>query len=76
MATTARGNGNPRPRRVLSGADNPLVQAVGRVPATVLTKLLVAFVGTVVLLVVLGVLGLQVMPADSVYTVDHPLALD
>jgi signal transduction histidine kinase len=61
---TARGNGNPRPRRVLSGADNPLVRAVGRVPATVLTKLLVAFVGTVVLLVVLGVLGLRVI-SDS-----------
>jgi signal transduction histidine kinase len=65
VATTARGNGNPRPRRVLSGADNPLVRAVGRVPATVLTKLLVAFVGTVVLLVVLGVLGLQVMSASN-----------
>jgi len=50
---------------VLSGADNPLVQAVGRVPATVLTKLLVAFVGTVVLLVVLGVLGLQVMRVSN-----------
>jgi signal transduction histidine kinase len=61
VATTARGNGNPRPRRVLSGTDNPLVRAVGRVRASVLAKLLVAFVGTVVLLVVLGVLGLQVM---------------
>jgi signal transduction histidine kinase len=65
VATTARSNGNPRPRRVLSGADNPLVRAVGRVPASVLAKLLVAFVGTVVLLVVLGVLGLQVMRVSN-----------
>ena len=65
MATTARSNGDPRPRRVLSGADNPLVRAVGRVPASVLAKLLVAFVGTVVLLVVLGVLGLQVMRVSN-----------
>ena len=50
---------------MLSGADNPLVRAVGRVPASVLTKLLVAFVGTVVLLVVLGVLGLQVMRVSN-----------
>jgi signal transduction histidine kinase len=46
---------------MLSRANNPLVRAIGRVPATVLTKLLVAFVGTVVLLVVLGVLGLRVI---------------
>ena len=58
---SARGIGNPKPRRLLSGADNPLVRAVGRVRASVLAKLLVAFVGTVVLLVVLGVLGLQVI---------------
>ena len=58
---TARGDGDPGPRRLLGGADNPLVRAVGRVPATVLTKLLVAFAGTVVLLVVLGVLGLGVI---------------
>jgi hypothetical protein len=61
VATTARGDGNPGPRRVLSRADNPLVRAVGHMPATVLTKLLVAFVGTVVLLVILGVLGLRVL---------------
>jgi len=61
VATTAGSNGDPRPRRLLSGADNPLVRAVGRVRASVLAKLLVAFVGTVVLLVILGLLGLQVM---------------
>jgi signal transduction histidine kinase len=61
---TAAGDGDPGPRRLLGRADNPLVRAVGRVPATVLTKLLVAFAGTVVLLVVLGVLGLGVI-SDS-----------
>ncbi len=61
---TARGAGDPAPRRVLGRADNPLVRAVGRVPASVLTKLLVAFAGTIVLLVVLGVLGLGVI-SDS-----------
>jgi signal transduction histidine kinase len=61
---TARGNGDPGPRRMLGRADNPLVRAVGRVPATVLAKLLVAFGGTVVLLVVLGVVGLGVI-SDS-----------
>ena len=54
---TARRDDDPGPRRSLSRADNRLVRAVGRMPASVLTKLLVAFVGTVVLLVVLGVLG-------------------
>ena len=46
-------------RRLLSPADNPLVRAVGRVPAGVHVKLLVAFVGTALLVVVLGVLGLR-----------------
>ncbi len=50
-----------RRRPTLSRADNPLVRAVARVPATVLAKLLVTFVGTVVLLVILGVLGLWVL---------------
>jgi signal transduction histidine kinase len=45
----------------LSLADNPLVRAVARVPATVNRKLLVAFVGIVVLLVTVGVLGLRVL---------------
>jgi signal transduction histidine kinase len=42
-------------------ADNPLVRAVGRLPVTVRTKLLVAFVGIAALLVVVAVLGLQVL---------------
>jgi signal transduction histidine kinase len=48
-------------RRPLSSADNPLVRAVGRVPARVHTKLLVAFVGTAVLVVVIGLLGLRLL---------------
>jgi signal transduction histidine kinase len=38
-----------------------VVRAVARLPASVATKLLVAFVGMVVLLVILGVLGLRVL---------------
>jgi signal transduction histidine kinase len=48
-------------RRLLSPADNTLVRAVGRVPAGVHVKLLVAFVGTALLVVVLGVLGLRLL---------------
>ncbi len=62
---TARGDGDPGPRRLLGRAVDPLVRAVGRVPASVLTKLLVAFAGTVALLVVLGVLGLGVISESN-----------
>ena len=48
-------------RQFLSRADNPLVRAVARVPAKVHTKLLVAFVGTAVLVVAVGLLGLRVL---------------
>jgi signal transduction histidine kinase len=61
MATTAREDGDPRERPGLSRADNPLVRAVGRVPATVQAKLLVTFVGPVLLLILVGVLGLRVI---------------
>jgi signal transduction histidine kinase len=44
----------------LSGG-NPLVRAVGGLPATVRTKLLVAFVGTALLVVGLGMLGLRLL---------------
>jgi signal transduction histidine kinase len=47
-------------RRLSRGYD-PLVRAVGRLPAKVHTKLLVAFVGTSVLLVTVGLLGLRVL---------------
>jgi signal transduction histidine kinase len=49
-----------RVRRV-SGRNNRLVRAVGRLPARVRTKLLVAFVGTAVLVVMVGLLGLRVL---------------
>jgi signal transduction histidine kinase len=45
----------------MSRGDNPLVRAVGRLPAKVHTKLLVAFVGTAVLVVAVGLLGLRVL---------------
>jgi signal transduction histidine kinase len=48
-----------RPR--LSAADNPLVHAVGRLPTGVHVKLLVAFLGTAVLMVLLGTLGLRLL---------------
>ena len=59
--TTARMDADERPRRSLSGADNPLVRAVGGIRASVLAKLLVAFASTVVLLVLLGVVSLGVI---------------
>ncbi len=55
---------------MLTEARDRLVRAVGRVRATVLAKLLVAFVGTVVLLVVVMVLGLQVL-GDANQRVDR-----
>ncbi len=55
---------------MLSRATDPLVRAVGRIPATVHAKLLVAFVGTVVLMVVVMVLGLRVL-GDSNDRVDR-----
>ena len=48
-------------RRLLNSADNPVVRAVGRAPAGVHAKLLIAFVGTALLVVVLGVLGLRLL---------------
>jgi signal transduction histidine kinase len=48
-------------RHPLSSGDNALVRAVGRLPAKVHTKLLVAFVGTAVLVVAVGLLGLRVL---------------
>jgi signal transduction histidine kinase len=48
-------------RRLLSPARDPLVRAVGRVPAGVHAKLLVAFVATALLVVVVAVLGLRLL---------------
>jgi signal transduction histidine kinase len=47
--------------RLLTPADNPVVRAVGRLPAGVHAKLLVAFVGTALLVVGVGLLGLRLL---------------
>ena len=60
MSQPGSAAGAPK-RRLLSPADNALVRAVGRLPAGVHAKLLVAFVGTALLVVVLGVLGLRLL---------------
>ena len=52
--------GSPK-RRLLSPASDPLVRAVGRIPAGVHVKLLIAFVGTALLVVVVAVLGLRLL---------------
>ena len=61
MAKTMGPVGEASPHRVLSGSDNPLVRAVGRVPLPIQAKFLVPSVATVALLVILGVLGLRVI---------------
>jgi signal transduction histidine kinase len=48
-------------QRPLGRGDNPLVRSVGRLPAKVHVKLLVAFVGTAVLVVVVALLGLRLL---------------
>ena len=48
-------------RRPVSRAHDPLVDAVGRLPAKVHTKLLIAFLGTSILFVAVGLLGLRVL---------------
>ena len=48
-------------RRPLIRADNPLVRADGHQPAKVHTKLLVAFLATALLVVAVGLLGLNVL---------------
>ncbi len=48
-------------RRRLRRVDDPLVRAVARLPVTVRTKLLIAFVGTSMLLVAVGLLGQLVL---------------
>jgi signal transduction histidine kinase len=52
-------------RRPLSPGDNAAVRAVGRLPARVHTKLLIAFVGTAVVVVAVGVLGLRVLAESN-----------
>ena len=53
--------GDAAKRRALNPGDNPLVRAVGRFPAKVHTKLLVAFVATALLVVAVGVLGVRLL---------------
>src|SRR4029450_7521108 len=48
-------------RRPLSRAYDPLVRGCGRMPAKVHTKLLIAFLGTSILLLGIGLLGLRVL---------------
>ena len=54
-----------RPRRSLSRTDNPLVRAIGRIPATVQRKLLVTLALIEVLLVGVGLLGLGALNASN-----------
>ena len=49
----------------MSPGDYRLVRTVGRLPARVHTKLLIAFVGTAVLLVAVGALGLRVLAQSN-----------
>jgi signal transduction histidine kinase len=55
------GAGVAQRRRPLSRGSDPLVRAVGRLPAKVSTKLLIAFLGTSVLLLAVGLLGQRVL---------------
>ena len=48
-------------RAPLSRGDNPVVRAVGRLPLKVHPKLLIAFVGTALLLVAVGLIGQRVL---------------
>jgi signal transduction histidine kinase len=59
MARTTRQDGDATLPRGWGPADNPLVRAVGRVPLPIQAKVLVPSVATVVLIVLLGLLGLQ-----------------
>jgi signal transduction histidine kinase len=61
QVTQQRAAGVVTKRWQLNRGDNHLVRAVGRLPARVHTKLLVAFVGTAVLVVAVGLLGLRVL---------------
>jgi signal transduction histidine kinase len=60
-----RGAADREGRRPLSTGDNVAVRTVGRLPAKVHTKLLIAFLGTAVLVVAVGVLGLRVLAESN-----------
>ena len=64
MSDAGAGRGRPavaESRRPLSRGYDPLVRAVGRLPAKVSTKLLIAFLGTSLLLVTVGLFGQRVL---------------
>jgi signal transduction histidine kinase len=64
LADADAGGGRPavaESRRPLSRGYDPLVRAVGRFPAKVSTKLLIAFMGTSLLLVTVGLFGQRVL---------------
>jgi signal transduction histidine kinase len=52
-------------RRLVRLSDNAVIRAVGRIPARVHTKLLIAFLATAVLVVAVGVLGLRVLAQSN-----------
>jgi signal transduction histidine kinase len=64
LSDPGAGRGRPavaESRRPLSRGYDPLVRAVGRLPAKVSTKLLIAFLGTSLLLVTVGLFGQHVL---------------
>ena len=64
MSDAGAGRGRPavaERRRPLSRGYDPLVRAVGRLPAKVSTKLLIAFLGTSLLLITVGLFGQRVL---------------
>jgi signal transduction histidine kinase len=64
LSDAGAGRGRPavaETRRPLSRGYDPLVRAVGRLPAKVSTKLLIAFMGTSLLLVTVGLFGQRVL---------------
>jgi signal transduction histidine kinase len=60
-AQPSKQRGAEEQRGPLSRGSDPLVRAIGRLPAKVHTKLVIAFVGTSVLLVTVGLLGQRVL---------------
>jgi len=60
-AAKRRGLAATGEQRPLSLGDNAVARAVGRLPARVHVKLLIAFVGTAVLVMAVGLLGLRVL---------------
>ena len=50
-----------RTQRLFGLSDSALVRGVGRIPVRIHTKLLIAFVGTALLVVAVGLLGLRVL---------------